>query len=56
MDEGSYAIWRFKMWLNGYGSYEDIQSDVDAGELVPGREYPPKGAIQQAAKLAGEVK
>jgi hypothetical protein len=35
-----YAAWRFDMWVKGYGSYVDIERQVEAGELVSGKDYP----------------
>ena len=30
-----YAAWRFNMWMSGYGSYQEIEDDIDSGLLVP---------------------
>lgn len=38
--EEAYAMWRFTMWMKGYGSYNDIEQLVGEGDLVPFREYP----------------
>jgi len=38
----AYPCWRFEMWLKGYGSYDDIDKQVQKGELIPFKEYPSK--------------
>ena len=39
-----YALWRMRMWLNGYGTYDEIDASVQNGELVAGKRYPTKRA------------
>jgi hypothetical protein len=42
MADGLYALWRMRMWLNGYGTYDAIDAAVQNGELVAGKRYPTK--------------
>ena len=37
MRAAAYAFWRFDAWLNGHGSYNEIDEKVRRGELVPGQ-------------------
>jgi hypothetical protein len=32
----AYAMWRFDLWMKGYGSYNKIDNDVSEGTLIPG--------------------
>jgi hypothetical protein len=32
----AYVMWRFHVWANGAGSYNDIDRKVARGKLVPG--------------------
>ena len=36
----AFAIWRFDVWMKGYGSYEAIHRAIRRGLLTPGKEYP----------------
>lgn len=38
-----YAAWRFEMWAAGYGSYLQIEADIQSGVIEPGWE--PERAI-----------
>jgi len=31
----AYALWRWDMWISGYGSYRDIDQAVTDGKLIP---------------------
>lgn len=31
----NYVIWRWEMWLNGFGTYDDIDWAVAKGLLLP---------------------
>ena len=44
MAEVLYALWRMRMWLNGYGTYDEIDAAVQSGELVAGKSYPTREA------------
>jgi hypothetical protein len=35
-DQVRYCIWRLELWGRDYGSYDTIDSDVEAGKLIPG--------------------
>ena len=35
-----YATWRVKMWVAGYGTYQDIDAAVSRGDLIPGQDPP----------------
>lgn len=35
----AYAVWRFNTWVEGYGSYDDIDAAVRAGRLTPGKPW-----------------
>ena len=40
--EEVYPIWRFDMWLKGYGSYLDIEKQIREGKLIPLMDYSKK--------------
>lgn len=33
--DAAYAMWRWEMWLEGAGSYSDIDAAVTAGRMTP---------------------
>lgn len=30
-----FAMWRYHLWSNNFGSYKDIENKVERGELTP---------------------
>jgi hypothetical protein len=35
-NQARYCIWRSVLWGRDYGSYDTIDSDAEAGKLIPG--------------------
>jgi hypothetical protein len=35
MNRVKYAMWRFEMWTENHGSYDEIDYKVAGGELTP---------------------